>query len=724
MSSDNATERILNQLLKGNVGLAIAEMEVYLAAWPQVQTSERLRDIKEQYELLAGYWRQGMDDPQQQEQYHKLLQRFYVLYSNVIIHRLIQASSFLKGLYSRVRQKERDWSVAAIRREMENFVSEVAMLELEPAHQRGMMERELYKKHQEQMNDLFNYVLTSRMWTDGVGRDFTEMLLSPTVDSVDQQFIVSAVTLSLLNQFDMVKFRLLTDVYRQSRDELVRQRALVGWVFALDDDGASIYPEERVIVQTLLKSERVCKELTELQIQLVYTMNAENDTTTMQKEIMPDLLRNNSFQVTRNGIVEREEDPLEDILHPDAAEQRMERLEASFQRMVDMQRQGADIYFGGFSQMKRFPFFYDIGNWMVPFYMQHPDIAEFVQKLKGVRFMEQMLEQGPFCNSDKYSLVIAFQEVLNRLPESMRQLMERGEASMDDIGVEHQSPAYIRRVYLMDLYRLFRLFPNRSAFHSPFDTKSKGIADCFFFCSPLFCGTPLDACKPDVVRVLRKHQYTNVVRCLLDTFPESMRDVQYYLWAGNYNAALQQDPDNERALVQRARHSFDLGMYEEAAEDYERLLLLHPGKVSYMLNRAVCLVNMEEYEDALKLLYQLNYEHADDVNVLRVLAWTLTCDSRLEQATCLFGQLLDGGTAVAEDYKNYGYCLWLQGSIDAAADNFRKYLEEREDDDGAPSIFDYDWLTERGISKTQIKLMEALVVGTNVHLLGSDDLPF
>lgn len=98
-------------------------------------------------------------------------------------------------------------------------------------------------------------------------------------------------------------------------------------------------------------------------MQLIFSLNAEKDTNTIQKEIMPDLMKNQNFQVTQFGLVEREEDPMEDILHPEASEQRMEKLEATFGRMMDMQKQGSDIYFGGFSQMKRFPFFYDICNW-------------------------------------------------------------------------------------------------------------------------------------------------------------------------------------------------------------------------------------------------------------------------------------------------------------------------------------------------------------------------
>ena len=319
-----ATERLCLELMKGNAGRAIAEMETYLAAWPQQQTQERLQAVKEDYELMTGYWRRGVEDPQRAEQYMRLLQRIYVLYANIAIYHRQNASSYLTGIYKASRQQGRTWSVAAIRQEMENFVSEVAMLELEPEHTRAEKSEGLYKQHQHDMNALFNYVLTSRMWTDGVGREFTELLLSPTVDNVDQQLIVSAVMLSAMNQFDVVKFRVLAEVYRRSQDEYVRQRALVGWVLVFNDDWQRVYPEQREMVTRLLRSETVCQELTELQIQLIYALNEEKDTQTIKQEIMPDLLNNSQIKITRDGLIEeREDDPLEDVLHPELSEQRI-----------------------------------------------------------------------------------------------------------------------------------------------------------------------------------------------------------------------------------------------------------------------------------------------------------------------------------------------------------------------------------------------------------------
>ena len=716
---DHATERVRDQLMAGNAGLAISEMEVFLAAWPQPQTAERLQDLKEEYDLMESYWLRDIEDPQRQEQYQRLLQRLYVLYANVTIRRNLQSSSFLNGVYSNVRKPGHDWSVTVIRKEMENFVSEVAMLELEPEHLRTEKRLKIYQEHYQQMNALFNYVLTSRMWTDAVGRDFTDILLSPTVDSNDQQLLVSAVMLSLLNQFDMVKFRLLTDVYSRSKDEGVRQRALVGWVFSIVSEWVTVYPEQKEIIDKLLTSERVCNELTELQIQLLLTMNAKKDNETIQQEIMPDLLNNNGFRVTRNGIEEVEEDPLEDVLHPDAADQRMEQLEASVQRMLDMQKQGVDVYFGGFSQMKRYPFFYDTANWLIPFFSQHPDIAQYMQKSAGSPFLQTILKKAPFCNSDKYSFVMTFQKVVNGFPENLRNMMLQGELSIDEVDSEEQrNPAYIRRLYLMDLYRFFSLFPNRAAFRNPFEVKyefkmphesDKVGADCGFFSEQVFCGTPLDAHKHAVVKAMKKYNYEVLARRLLKTFPKHLRDVQFYMWNNQYDPVLKLDPDNEWALAERARQAFQLGMYDQAANDYEHLLLLHQGKKGYMLNKAVCLVHMEEYEDALKLLYQLSYEHDDDIRVQRVLAWTLTCDNKLEQADKLYQQLMKQQQPSSEDYLNGAYCLWLQGHIQKAASFFGKYLEmEKDAKNVMDNAFDDYWLLKRGITETDIKLMKSL----------------
>ena len=700
---DHSLEPVFKQLCDGNCGMAIAELQVYLSAWPDGQSIERLQVLKEEYDLMTAYWRKGMDDPQRQEQYQRLLQQVYLIFANLAVHRRMQASSFLSSLYQNTRQQQRDWSLKAIRQEMENFVTDIAMLEFETENKREEKSSALYKTHQAQMNALFNYIVTSRMWTDGVGKGFTDLLLSPTVDNIDQQLIVSAIMLSLMNQFDIVKFRLLTDVYRQSQDEFVRQRALVGWVFSFDVMVGQIYPEQKATIDDLLKSEKVCQELTELQMQLLLTLNAEKDNDIIRNEIMPDLMKNEAFQITRNGIEEVEDDPLEDVLHPDASERRMEQLEATMQRMIDMQKQGADIYFGGFSQMKRYPFFYDMSNWLVPFYIHHPDIAQFVDRMEFRQFAMSILNKGPFCNSDKYSFVIASMEVFSRLPASVQELIKHNEASLGELELgENQTAAYLRRIYLMDLYRFFRLFPNRVALNNPYEDSKQYYDTLNFFGSVMFLLSPLDRYKKSVVRMMKKYHFDDMAKKILVSIPSKYQDVQCLIWLEFWDKAVEMDPTNEQALSGAARHAFKDREYEKANDLYDRLLLLFPGKKNYMLNKAVCLVRLEDYEEALKLLYQLDYEYADDVNVQRVLAWTLTCDNRLEQAAAMYEQMMKGEKVIAEDHLNYGYCLWVMGRIDDAAAHFRK--------SNIPEDFpDIYWLSKRAIDYLQVRMMIALI---------------
>ena len=714
-TTDNSLKLIFNQLINGNLGMAIAETETYLAAWPNPQTLEKLNDLKAEYQLMEEHWIQGSEDPMRADLYQRLLQRLYVLVANISIHKHMNGSSYLQAIYKGVRQEGRKWSMSSIKAEMENFVSEVAMLSLEPEHKQKEKSKTIYQQHQLEMNALFNYVLTTHMWTNSVGQGMEDMLLSPTIDTNDQQLLVSAITLSLMNRFDIVKFRTLTNVYVQSLDENVKQRALVGWALAIDDDWIKVYPEMQDIVNGLLKDEKVVDELTELQMQLIYTTDVQNDATKMRNEIMPDLIANNPVKFTKEGLVEVEDDPMEDVLHPDAAEQRMEKLEGTIRRMMDMQSKGADIYFDGFSKMKRYPFFYDMSNWFVPFYIQHPDIAQYVEKMEGFNLMKMGVEGGgTFCNSDKYSFLIVFQQMMNTLPDSLLQMLKRGEGAlsmMNEMSKEEQAkPAFIRRNYLMDLYRFFMLFPNNKSLYNPYNSHEEEQTDVVFIVSDLFMHTPMDRHKPAIVKMLKKRKMNKSLALLMQSFPEEMRDQNYYLWMEDYERALEIDPENEWALVGHARNRFKAKDYEGALEIYEHLLLKYPEKKNYMLNKAVCQVNMEDYEEAQKVLYQLNYEHPEDMSVAHVLAWSLTCDGKMEQAENLYQQLMAQEAPNPSDFLNYGYSLWLQGRINEAAEQLRKYARQVAGNENTATLqLDDSWLKARGISETEICMMKTLV---------------
>ena len=252
MVHNEALNLILTQLLRRNLGEAISAMDNFLAIYPHQVNADRLFAIKSDYQLMADYWRRGFKDPQLPNLYDTLLKRMYVLYANIANSYDIRHMSLLSSLYYRSHTAARDWAPQNIREELESFVSEVAMLELEAPHTAEPKRKELYARHHRSMVELFDYILTSGMWTDGFSSAMEEMLLSPTVDTGDQQLIVTAVMLAAINCFDITKFRLLVHLYQKAIDEPVRQRALVGWAFALDTGiGQSIYPEQKELVEKL-----------------------------------------------------------------------------------------------------------------------------------------------------------------------------------------------------------------------------------------------------------------------------------------------------------------------------------------------------------------------------------------------------------------------------------------------------------------------------------------
>lgn len=711
---------VYESLLQRNLSEALYAMQTYLIIRPSERGMTTYEDISKDFQLMTDYWQRGYKDPQAEDLYNRLLVRMYELYVSMSVSLEIMDSSIIGTIYKRVYDSIGVLSIKDLQNQLENFVSEVAMLDFEPEQFRKEKRKQLYRRHHELLNDWFDYIWLYPSWNSEMTQDIESLLLSPTVDGIDQQLLVSSVTIAFVNHFDVNKLRVLLHVYQKSGDEALRQRALVGWVFGLSDDILPVlYADDVREIQKLLEDKAVCEELTELEHQIYLCMNAEKDNQTIQEEILPGLLKNSNFRVTRNGIEEVEENPMENILHPDAEERKMEEMERTYRRMQDMQKQGSDIYFGGFSQMKRFAFFKDAINWFVPFYMEHPGISDIVEKYFKNRFLSTMVHSGPFCNSDKYSFMLSFSQVVDRMPKEVLQMLEMGEASIEEnFGEEMKTKAFIRRTYLQDLYRFYRLFSYRSLFVNPFERDV-----CLFFANPIFSQTHLEPYFEEIASTLMKQKRINEAAAVLDNVGEPRRNIRFYLMTGylaqnygckfmfssnadsdSYRKVLEMDPDNEQALNGLAKSAFLSNHFDEALRYYDQLLVKCPDKKNYILNHSVCLTKLLRYKDALKELYQLNYECPDDRKVNKVFAWTLTCDGRYDQAISIYQQLLTD-KADKEDLLNYGYCLWFNGNVSDAADCFHRYLNDTGENRSVILEIERELIKDKGITNAEQQMM-------------------
>ena len=717
-------ESIIQHICTGYIGQSLDELENYLLSHPSRVGMDKFVEIKNDYQLMSDYWRRGFEDPQRPQLYRQLLHRLYELTVNIMLHEWL-SSDKMQPLYKRPRILRTEWSVASIKKDLESYVADSVMLELEPQHIQQTKRDELNFRHQELMRNIFDYILTSHIWKDSLCEAFVDLLLSTTVDVNDQLLIVSAISLSQMNVFDINKFKVLTTLYSQSTDLLVRQRALVGWALSLNEKMASLYPEMGDIVKAICQDENNCKELTELQMQMYYCKDTENDQRTIRDEIMPDLINGSKLKISKKGIEELDEDTLEDILHPEESERNMEKMESSLRRMADMQKQGTDIYYEGFKQMKRFTFFIDICNWFTPFNPNHPAISRIWNSAKGSKMLHRITTMGSFCDSDKYSFVLAFEQVRNQLPPHMVEMIEKGEAAPMPVGgevpeEERQTPAFIRRMYLQNLYRFCQLYNMRSEFPNPFVNP----LIYRFFGNALFKGTLLSDHLLEVASFLIKRNHHDDAMAILLSMPEEKRNYQYQMMMGSlalrhsslvlsaiqcFQEALALNPDDEKAMAGIARASFSSGNYDTAIEYYERLLQLKPDSKNYMLSLAYSLSNVNRHEEAKKLLYKLHYLYPEDQYVNRGLAQVLTSLDQFEQAEKLYEQLTTVDNPLSDDLLDYGFCLWYAHKIDAAVNSFKQYVKSKRDSDAnLDKVFltlRADQLSQHHISSIEIHMM-------------------
>ena len=723
MNVEEILSKAINCLMDRRLSNAIEVLEQLYVQRPSLMGHSEFEAIKTDYQLMVDYMGRGFSDSHRDSLYSTLLQRLYRVAADLEISwRCKNVSAYVNSF--RVID-HLNTSHDFVRTVLESFVSDIAMLSLQPEETREQKSTELYDRHQSFMNRLFSALWTSCQWMDDDCKFYTELLLSPTVMSTDQQVIVSAISLGAMNQFDINKFKTLVNVYQQATDEHVRQRALVGWVLAVFE-GMDIFPEQDALIRELCENPTITRELLTLQIQFFYSKDAEKDNDKIQRDIMPDIMRNSNLTIGRLGIMEKEEDAIESILHQDADEKRMEQMEEKVRKMMDMQKQGSDIYFGGFSQMKRFPFFNDMVNWFTPFYLNHPALRPVISKLGDTKFLNTLMERSNFCESDRYSFAFALEQIINQLPSDIKEVIG-SEAMLGPLAEsdDMEDAISIRRTYLQDLYRFFRLYHTANDFINPFEDNGKGdfVADTFFFTYKSFMGTGLDDVKLRLASHLYKHQQMTELAELLTTFQSA--DPRYAILMGYTNIhmgkaefayqffdyALKAEPDNQWALKGKARAALDAEDYKTAEEVYTELLKLEPGHKNYTMNRCVALLKLGRTSEVREELFRLDYQYPEDMNVKRVLAWAMLSDNSLDKALQLYNTLL-AATPAHEDYLNAGYCQWAMGNVQRAVELFREWMvKSGKSTEQLLEEFrsDADTLEMYGISETDCFLMLSLV---------------
>lgn len=754
----------------------------------------RYEDVKNEYRLMQDAMMRGLRDDKLDEVYADIMRKVYGAGLDVFIEEKVkQYSSFA---YARASAQQTEAHPDAVRTVLEAYVQDMAMMAFEPENTRKTKMEKLTADHYAYMKQLFNALLVAPMWNDRRAADFADLLLSPTIDRDDALLLVSAVMLATMNVNDPYKWDMLAEVYVRATDKVLKMRALVGWVLSLpfNPRGPRLFPFVQERIKAMLADKTTLKQLLDMQMQMLFCCNADADNEEIQRNIMPTLIKNTNLQMTRLGIVEKEDDPMKDIMDPNAAERDMEEMERKYRKMMDMQKQGSDIYFGGFSKMKTFPFFHDLCNWFAPFNAAHPALGAARERLAGSTFLNNLMENGPFCDSDKYSFALAIAQIMDRMPDNVKEMLNSDATFGPTVSKEEQeNPAYICRSYLQSLYRFFRLYRSKRDFLNPFilDELEDNDGNALFLSYKLLACPEMEENAAALCGFLLKRKMMRELRTMALYYKSSQnpRLVRFLAlvpmtdgkWQEAYDlfASVPEDQHTEESLRGMAHCCMSLKRFGEAVDIYRRLLAMHPDSFSYQLNLAVCLMSSDAFsscgdaascgdvasscgasscgdassceassslggkvearpnkvvEEGTKLLYKLDYEHPNNANVRRVLAWCMMLQGNFDKAIDIYTRLLSQPDAVSADRLNAAYAHWLSRDVARAVALLREYCNLCEQDEAQAKeaakkqgrrceptksrnyrlvedfTKDADLLSKYGISLTERKIMVDIVL--------------
>ena len=693
----------------------------YCADWP---LSNRLEQAETSYSYMLRYMEQGIDDPARDKLYTQLLAETWTIADQT---RMILLDDAQSGYYQRLHLAARhapsrmgEWL-----RDLETFQDDVAVCRLISDNRQRM--EQLLRHHEDINRNIFQATWGNSEWSAEDSAQAQAFLKSELLRPIDLCLLVSAVTLSLLECFDIRKCLWLLDAY-QHPDVSIGQRALVGMIltFHAHPERALLYPELTARLRLLDEEGRLGKDLNRAGLQLLQGQETDKIDKKMREEILPEMIKNvNKLKGMRFGMDDNTD---ENDRNPDW-EQAFEQsgLGDKIREMNELQIEGADIYFSTFAQLKSGPFFTHLHNWFYPFDQFHPYIFSILgpDPTGENAILTMILQSGLFCNSDKYSLCFT----MTHLPQTQRDLMlnQITPQELNEMMDENQSnslkqyakrPEVICNQYIHDLYRFFKLCSRRKEFRNVFQ-ETIDLHDL-----PIFKGI---TDKPELLAAtadfhFRKEHYPQALSLYRRVSEENQttdanifQKIGFCLQKGRkYEEAIEAyhkadilKPDHvwtlrHLATCYRLTHNF-----RQALEHYKKVESIQPENNDILFYAGHCHAELEEHAEALQYFFKMDFLDNHSIKAWRGIAWCSFVSGKYEQAERYCTKLTQDKQASAADWLNAGHVAWAQGQLKLAAERYGKAISLCESKTQFLELFDKDRgiLVRHGIRKEDIPLM-------------------
>jgi tetratricopeptide (TPR) repeat protein len=652
--------------------------------------TDEYRNLEETYHYMLKYTVEGIRDPERQKVYRKLIVSVFSLADKVHEAVRLKISSSIEYEKKRIFREKFITDFSQLLNELEDFYIKDELLPDETSSPDGA------KEHQEKIRRLFyHFWFRDKLSSEEAGflRNF---IMSPVILTAYKSFMVTAVMLSLQRFFDREKFTLLFDAY-ESEEVEISQRAIIGLLINLYryDARLPFYPSVTGRLKILNENPEFKRNLERVILQFIRSKETEKLQQRIRDEILPEMIKISPHLKDKINLDSLMEEGLSEDKNPDWQEifKDSPGLMNKMEEFSELQMEGADVFMGSFAMLKSFPFYSEMGNWFIPFFIENPEIARVLDlKDELSRRMLEAINRAPIlCNSDKYSFCFSIQS----LPKENREFMTQGiNAEMDQLkeiekDEELTNPGrmaeFISNQYIQDLYRFYKLFPRKGDFEDIFNWR-------FDFHNNFALGEIL---KEDL-KVLRnigeyyfaKNQYDEAAE-IFSFLLEQKKDGELYQKiafcrqkSGNYEKALDYYLKAELYDINRlwnlkkiALCYRNLKQPGKALEYYRLAEKIEPESLNNQLNTGHCLLELHEYEEALKCYFKVEYLAPGNKKVWRPIAWCSFLTGKKEQAEKYLLQLLEDEPG-KHDLMNMGHVQWSMGKRKDALDFYRQSISE------------------------------------------------
>jgi len=684
--------------------------------------------LEHTYEQMLNYMLEGVQDPERDKVYKKLLTSILEL-ADRVKDQLLEKQS---GWHTYILKQEVDRQQELTGKSVIETLDDLSFKrELDEMIDEGRVSPEATDERRRRLSmEIFRHLWLSNRYNEAENSLSAAILSCRDFLWHEKALYISGILLSGLRYWDEEKAHRLIDFAGEEQQE-VSARAIVALVILLYryDDRIEFYPNIVHRLKLMKEDLKLEQNFEKIALQLIRTRDTMEIGRKLQEDLMPEMAKLKPKLEDKLKMDDIRDELLEGGRNPDWESMFSESddLYKKVDEFMSLQMEGADVYMTTFAHLKQFPFFNELTNWLVPFHEANPDLSEIYSSRSDVfdpDIFVDGLKKTPFlCNSDKYSFIFN----IRYLPEDQKKMLSNAflmelEGLQEMIADEKlTSGDFTKRTvfiqYIQDLYRFFKISPFKNEFEDVFGGKLDLYRSWFF----------QEIIEDDsIIRNIAEYLFEkdhyeealDIFKMLLDEQPEGRELLEKagycYQKEGNYREAIGyytriglSGEQNMWTLKNLGICYREINDYQAALEVYEKASSLQPDDQTNESLIGYCHLKLGNYQTALKHYFKIEYLNPGNQHILRPIAWCYFALGELEKSDKYFTNVFELKPGYY-DYINYGHVQWALGN---KRDAIELYIQSLRDLNFEMEDFlktmeeDQSMLIRNGINKKDIPLM-------------------